>query len=248
MNAAALATAIPAAPPITVDERPVLVSHKLCPYVQRAAIVLAEKGVDFQRIDIDLADKPAWFLALSPLGKTPMLLVHDGHAVAPLFESAVICDYLDETRAPALHPAAPLARAQHRAWVEVASATLNQVWQLYTAPDESAFGAARDGLRRRFEQVDATLPAAGPWFAGAAFSVVDAAFAPAFRYFEVIDPAGLFDGLPRLAAWRAALAARPAVRSAVAADYPQRLRDFIVRQRGWLGARFEARELLSAAP
>jgi glutathione S-transferase len=233
--------------PIAVDERPVLVSHKLCPYVQRAAIVLAEKGVDFHRIDIDLAAKPAWFLALSPLGKTPMLLVRDGAAVAPIFESAVICDYLDETRAPALHPAAPLARAQHRAWVEVASATLNQIWQLYTAPDEAAFDTARDGLRRRFEQLEGALPAAGPWFAGAAFSVVDAAFAPAFRYFEVIDGVGLLDGLPRLAAWRSALAARPSVRGAVAADYPRRLRDFIVRQRGWLGARFAAEDAAAAS-
>jgi glutathione S-transferase len=226
--------------PITIDERPVLVSHRLCPYVQRAAIVLAEKGVDFQRIDIDLGDKPAWFLALSPLGKTPMLLVRDGPGVAPLFESAVICDYLDETRAPALHPAAPLARARHRAWVEVASATLNQIWQLYTARDEAAFNTAHDGLRRRFEQLEAVLPPAGPWFAGAAFSVVDAAFAPVFRYFEVIDDEVLFAALPRLAAWRAALAVRPSVRGAVGTDYTPRLRDFIVRQRGWLGARFEA--------
>jgi glutathione S-transferase len=232
--------------PIGIDERPVLVSHKLCPYVQRAAIVLAEKGVDFQRIDIDLADKPAWFLALSPLGKTPMLLVRDGQAVAPIFESAVICDYLDETRAPALHPAAPLARAQHRAWVEVASAALNQIWQLYTAPGEAAFRSAHDGLRRRFEQLEAVLPADGPWFAGSAFSVVDAAFAPAFRYFEVIEADGLFDGLPRLAAWRAALAARSSVRGAVATGYPRRLREFIVRQGGWLGTRLEAEGALGA--
>jgi glutathione S-transferase len=235
-----------AALPIAMDERPVLVSHKLCPYVQRAAIVLAEKGVDFQRIDIDLAAKPAWFLALSPLGKTPMLLVRDRAAVASIFESAVICDYLDETCAPALHPAAPLARAQHRAWVEVASATLNQVWQLYTAPDQAAFDTARDGLRRRFEQLEAALPDAGPWFAGAAFSVVDAAFAPAFRYFEVIDGRGLLDGLPRLAAWRTALAARPSVQGAVASDYAPRLRDFIVRQRGWLGTRIEAEDEAAA--
>ena len=208
-------------------ERPVLVSHRLCPYVQRAAIVLAEKGVDFQRVDIDLADKPAWFLALSPLGKTPMLLVRDGQAVAPLFESAVICDYLDETRAPALHPAAPLARARHRAWVEVASATLNQIWQLYTARDEAAFDSARDALRHRFEQLEAVLPATGPWFAGVAFSVVDAAFAPAFRYldaFDAIAPFGFLDGLDRVPAWRAALASRPSVRLAVDSGYPARLR------------------------
>ena len=50
---------------------------QLCPYVQRAVIALTEKGVSFERIDIDLADKPDWFLAISPLGKTPVLLVGD---------------------------------------------------------------------------------------------------------------------------------------------------------------------------
>lgn len=227
--------------PFAVADAPVLVSHRLCPYVQRAVIVLAEKQVAYQRIDIDLSAKPAWFTALSPLGKTPMLLLRDGAAVVPLFESAVICDYLDETRAPALHPAAPLARAQHRAWVEVASAMLNSIWQLYTARDEAAFDAARAVLRQRCEQLDAQLAArsAGPWFAGAAFSVVDAAFAPAFRYFPVIDAlieTHVFDGLPRLQAWRDALALRPSVRDAVAADYAQQLRAFIVRQGGWLAS------------
>ena len=52
----------------------VLVSLALCPYVQRAAIVLHEKGVPFERRDVDLADKPDWFLRVSPLGKTPVLL------------------------------------------------------------------------------------------------------------------------------------------------------------------------------
>lgn len=86
----------------------VLVSHRLCPYVQRAAIVLAEKGVPFERRDVDLDHKPAWFLAVSPLGKTPVLLV-DGNA---LFESAVICEYLDETFEPWLHPGDALERAR----------------------------------------------------------------------------------------------------------------------------------------
>jgi glutathione S-transferase len=48
-----------------------LISHKLCPYVQRAVIALTEKGVGFERIDIDLANKPDWFLAISPLGIQP---------------------------------------------------------------------------------------------------------------------------------------------------------------------------------
>ena len=81
-----------------------LISHKLCPYVQRAVIALTEKGVAFERIDIDLANKPDWFLAFSPLGKTPVLQVGD----VAIFESAVILEYLEETQPTPLHPADPL--------------------------------------------------------------------------------------------------------------------------------------------
>ena len=65
-----------------------LISHDLCPYVQRAVITLAEKRVPFERTYVDLANKPEWFRQISPLGKTPVLKVDD----QVLFESAVICD------------------------------------------------------------------------------------------------------------------------------------------------------------
>ena len=203
-----------------------LISHALCPYVQRAAIVLAEKGVAFERVDVDLAAKPAWFLALSPLGKTPVLSV-DGEA---LFESAVICEYLDETLPPRLHPDDALARARERAWVEFGSAVLNGIASFYNAADDAALDAARAALRHRFEQVEAVLQARGdgPWFAGARFGLVDAALAPAFRYFEVMPADGLFSRLPRVQAWRAALAGRPSVRGAVLPGYADRLQAFVV--------------------
>lgn len=95
----------------------VLVSHVLCPFVQRAVISLSEKGVPFERRDIDLAAKPDWFLAISPTGKVPVLLV-DGE---PIFESAVILEYLEDTIGPALHPTDPLARAEHRSFMEFGS-------------------------------------------------------------------------------------------------------------------------------
>lgn len=238
MSGAAVRSAAAQALPAALHQpgRLVLVSHALCPYVQRAAITLAEKGVAFERIDIDLAHKPEWFLRLSPLGKTPLLLVPKGADQVPLFESAVICDYLDETVAPALHPADPLHRAQHRAWIEVASATLNQIWQLYTARDEPSFEATRVALAQRMAQLDAAL-GDGPWFAGASFSLVDAAFAPVFRYFDVFDgfwQGKVFEQAPRVRAWRAALAGRASVQQAVAADYAARLAAFVDRQGGVL--------------
>ncbi len=65
-----------------------LISHHLCPYVQRAAIALAEKGVPFDRANIDLTDKPDWFTALSPLGKVPLLKI----GAAVFLESAAILE------------------------------------------------------------------------------------------------------------------------------------------------------------
>lgn len=216
-----------------------LVSHHLCPYVQRAAIVLLEKGVAFERRWVDLADKPAWFLALSPLGKTPVLLA-DGVAV---FESAVICEYLDETVQPPLHPRDALQRAQHRSWMEFGSAMLNTIWAFYTAPDAAALQARRDELAGRLGQLEAQLDAQGPYFAGSAFGMVDAAFAPVFRYFDVFEALGepvVPAGLPRLAAWRAALAQRASVRDAVRPDYAQRLARFLEERGSELSRRIAA--------
>lgn len=216
-----------------------LISHPLCPYVQRAAIAMAEKGIAIERIDIDLGDKPAWFLQLSPLGKTPVLLV-DGQ---PVFESAVICEYLDETVAPRLHPQDALARARHRGWMEFGSAVLSGIGAFYSAPDEAALADRATALQRLFAQVEAQLALrseAGPYFAGARFTLVDAVFGPVFRYFDVFDRIGdfgVFTGLPHVAVWRAALAARPSVAGAVGADYGDRLRAFLRARQGALAAR-----------
>jgi glutathione S-transferase len=209
-----------------------LISHKLCPYVQRAVIALTEKGVAFERIDIDLANKPDWFLAVSPLGKTPVLLVGD----VAIFESAVILEYLEETQPKPLHPADPLRRAEHRAWIEFASAVLNDIAGFYAAPNEVAFKAKASQLEQRFARLEARV-AASPWFDGENFSLVDAVFGPVFRYFDVFDEIadfGILAGKPKLARWRNALAARPSVRAGVSADYPALLRDFIDRRNSWL--------------
>src|ERR1700675_4782171 len=110
-----------------------LISHKLCPYVQRAVIALTEKGVAFERFDIDLANKPDWFLAISPLGTTPVLQV----GATAIFESAVILEYLEETEPKPLHPSDPLRRAEHRGWIEFGSTVLNDIAGFYAAKDEA---------------------------------------------------------------------------------------------------------------
>ncbi|WP_441244212.1 glutathione S-transferase family protein [Tardiphaga sp. 768_D3_N2_1] len=210
-----------------------LVSHHLCPYVQRAAIVLAEKGIHFERRYIDLAHKPDWFHAISPLGKVPLLLVgRDGNDTAAIFESAVICEYLEETQTGVrLHPSDPLERAGHRGWIEFGSSILADLWGFETATEANSYEAKRKTLVEKFGRLEKVLTAA-PFFAGQHFSMVDAVYAPIFRYFDVFDTIAdteVFAQTPKVRAWRAALRERPSVANAVTADYADRLRAFLAQ-------------------
>jgi glutathione S-transferase len=211
-----------------------LISHELCPFVQRAAIALAEKGVRFERINVDLSNKPDWFLAISPLGKVPLLKVGD----AVIFESAVILEYLEETQPNPLHPADPLQRAEHRSWIEFGSTILNDIWTFYTATDDAAFAGKAKTLAEKFARLEQRL-GDGPYFDGARFSLVDAVFGPVFRYFDIFDRIGDFEMLadkPKIAAWRHALAQRPSIIHAVKPDYPERLWEFLRTRNSRLSA------------
>jgi glutathione S-transferase len=199
-----------------------LISHHLCPFVQRAAIAFEENGVPVERVNIDLVNKPDWFLELSPLGKVPVLVV-DEETV--LFESSVIAQYVDEVTGGHLLATDPAEKARQKAWMEFASTVIGNIGQLNSARTRGAYDKAREELADKWRILEANL-AAGPWFAGDRFTLVDAAFAPVFRYFEVIESIAdddFFPGVPKVAAWRRRLAARTSVKSAVGPDYHERL-------------------------
>lgn len=210
-----------------------LISHHLCPYVQRAVIVLSEKAIPHRRTYIDLAEKPDWFRALSPLGRVPVL--ETGGRV--LFESQVIAEYLDEATPGSLHPADSLERARHRAWIEFGSETLAAVGRLYNAPDKAAFTGAAETLRGRLDRIAPEVE--GPFFAGEEFHMADGVWGTIFRYFETFEAIGDFGLMPelgRVADWRAAVMARASVREAPPEGYPDRLMAFLRARQSHLGA------------
>lgn len=222
-----------------------LISHKLCPYVQRARIVLYEKSIPHDIEFIDLKNKPEWFLRLSPLGKVPVLLVDD----KPIFESAVIAEYLDETTAGTLHPTDPLQRAENRSWIEFASNTLAAIGAFYSAPDESTFEQGVDVLRARMNRLEVKV-GQGPYFNGAKFSLVDAAFGPVFRYFDVIDLYAdfrIFYETAKVNSYRDHLNGRNSVQGAVVSDYSQRLHQFFLQRNSYLTSLISSYSMTSKA-
>jgi len=202
-----------------------LISHPLCPYVHRAAALLTELGVPFTMKFVDLQNKPAWFLELSPRGKVPVLLA-DG---TPIFESNVILEYLGERFAPELLLTDPLARARRRMWMEIANDLLTTNYKIAIAATkrerEAAVTAAHDALAR-FEP----LLEDSPFVAGERPGLIDFAAGPALVRFEKLrTELGLdvYASLPRIAAWSQAITSRPAFRTTLVADFDERYHAFV---------------------
>ena len=215
-----------------MQDKPELISFKLCPYVQRAVILLNAKGVEHDVTYIDLKDKPDWFKRISPLGKVPVLRV--GEAV--LFESAVICEYLDEVNPPSLHPADPLQKAVNRGWIEFTSELFVSLYRLYQAKNKEDFEQQKEEARIKLERLEEQL-GEGPFFNGTQFALIDAAIAPAFMriaLMEEIRPLALLDELPKVQRWSRNLLYLDSVENSVVPEFPVLFRNYLAAGGGYL--------------
>jgi glutathione S-transferase len=199
-----------------------LVSFKTCPWVQRAAIVLREKGVEFEFRHIDRDNRPDWFLAISPHKKVPVIRIDDK---VSLFESNAINEYLDETIAPRLHPEDPVQRAINRAWTDYLPTFSEMVTGQAYSEDEAEYKEDIAKIPQAFEKLEGALKTQspqGPFFNGAKYSLVDAAYAPflqRYYYLDRIKPLGVIEKFPRVKAWAEALLKRPSTHSFPEAEF-----------------------------
>jgi glutathione S-transferase len=140
-----------------------------CPYCARVRIVLAEKGVEYETVGVDLSDRPAWIYEKNPLGKVPVL--EEDAFVLP--ESAVINEYLEERYPePALWPADPGERAFGRLLVF----RFDELSKPYYA-----LRRAEDGAQDRLDAVLARLNAIlemRPYLSGRGYGLADIAYVP----------------------------------------------------------------------
>ena len=202
-----------------------LISFRLCPFVQRAMIVLNEKNVPFEIEYIDHAAPPPWFYDISPLEKVPVLLVDE----EPLFESMVICDYLDEITEGSLYPQDPFQKAKDRAWIEFGNGILGTTYDFYLTDDEKKFKHLKNILIDRFEILEDEISDA-TYFNSDTFSMIDAVYAPLFRYHERIaayKDYQLFEDAPRVKAWGDRLLQRPSVIQSVPPSYEEDMKNYL---------------------
>lgn len=225
-----------------------LCSFKTCPWVQRAAIVLRAKQVPYEITYIDRDNRPAWFLAISPHSKVPVLQIDGKEA---LFESNAIAEYLDETASPRLHPEDPLARARNRAWTDFVTTFASAISQTAYANTEEEFNARAAKMAEPFKKLDEALGKrgnAGPYFNGQKFSLVDAAYAPflqRYTFMDALKPLGIIEKYPLLSAWRDALLASTAVTASTVPDIEAEWQRNMIVNKRWL-AKFVPQEVREA--
>jgi len=222
-----------------------LVSFKTCPWVQRAAIVLREKKIEFEFRHIDRDNRPDWFLAISPHKKVPVVRIDDR---VSLFESNAIAEYLDETIQPRLHPEDPIERAVNRAWTDYVPTFSNMVTGSAYAKTEAEFNEIAAKIPVPFERVEKALEkqGAGPFFNGSRYSLVDAAYAPFLQRYYFLDrikPLSHVEKFPRVKAWAAALLARPSTHSFPEGEFEAMYRENVRLRNVWISQFVQASQV-----
>jgi glutathione S-transferase len=178
---------------------PTLYTAERCPYAARARIVLAEKGLDYEAVEIDLGDRPAWLYEKNPLGRVPVYEEDEG-LVLP--ESRVIMEYLDERYPePPLWPADAAERALGRLWLERFDDRLGDAYYALRR------GEAREPFDAKLAELDRALEAR-PYLSGREFGLADAGYVPWVLRAVERSEAELGTAL---ADWFERLCARPAV-------------------------------------
>ncbi|KAK0628240.1 glutathione S-transferase [Bombardia bombarda] len=174
-----------------------------CPFVQRAWIVLAEKNIPHQYVEINPYKKAPEFLALNPRGLVPTLAVpvsvggEGKKDLKPLYESTVICEYLDEAFAdtgrfgPRLLPEEDAYdRARCRLCIDhIGSRIVPAFYRFIQHTPDKAYSI--DEVRAEFlghlKTFANELGSGGPWFLGERFSLVDVMLAPWAKRLFLVD-------------------------------------------------------------
>ena len=178
---------------------PTLYTADRCPYAARVRIVLAEKGLAYDAVEIDLDDRPGWLYEKNPLGRVPVYEEDEG-LVLP--ESRVIMEYLEERYPePALWPADAAERALGRLWLERFDDRLGGPYYAVRR------GEPRHVLDAKLADLERVLEGQ-PYLSGREYGLADAGYVP--WILRALDRFGIELG-PATADWLERLSSRPAI-------------------------------------
>lgn len=190
-------------------------SMRFCPFAQRARLVLNAKGIKHDTININLRDKPDWFLEKNPLGLVPTLETPAGEVI---YESPITCEYLDEVYPEKrLLPSSPFGKAQQKMMLEHFSKVTPYFYKIpmgrKNGEDVSGLEAE---LKEKFVKLNEDLANKKTKFFGAdSITMIDYMMWPWFERLEVFELKHCLDSTPELKKWTERMLEDPAVKATI---------------------------------
>ena len=197
----------------------ILYYHQQSNFSRKIRILLAEKHVDYQLEEINLADKPAYFFDISPLAKVPVFVDEDGKTI---WDSSLIAEYIDEKYPePHFYPLNPQQRLECRKWEEVADTLGDHIinfWVLgLTIKGEPTFYQLylKDAIERLCSVLDQKLATTEYLLGGETWSMADVSALCSMGYYNLRIDKSWESQYPHLKNWFYKLHERDSVRLTV---------------------------------
>ncbi|XP_071175946.1 glutathione S-transferase omega-1-like [Mytilus edulis] len=200
-------------PPL-VDGKLRLYSMRLCPYAQRTRIMLAHKKIPYETVNINLTEKPEWFLEKNPLGMVPVL-EHDGKIV---YESAICNEYLEDIhKQNSVTPTDPYRRARDKMLLEMNSKFTTAYYKALQGLKGEDANSLIEAVHASLVPLEKAIGERGNFYGGDKPSMLDFLLYPHYERIEGIRTGFHadfmpMDKLPKLNAWVSRMQTVPAVK------------------------------------
>ncbi|CAD5113373.1 DgyrCDS2545 [Dimorphilus gyrociliatus] len=174
-------------------------SMRFCPFAQRARLILWHKRIQHETVNINLTNKPKWFLQLNPNGATP--IIEKDNII--IYESSACCEYLAEMYAKSLIPSDGLTRVRHRMFIDAFSSVTGKYHDLLFSRVDKSVGMP--ALRNSLKPYEAEIK--DKFFGGSEPVLLDFHMWPFIERFAVLEKTlgekvMTEDELPKLIKWR----------------------------------------------
>ncbi|XP_072246972.1 glutathione S-transferase omega-1-like [Leuresthes tenuis] len=190
-----------------------LYSMRFCPFAQRTRLVLNAKGIKHDIININLKDKPEWFLEKNPLGLVPALETPAGEII---YESPITCEYLEEVYPEKkLLPSSPFGKAQQKMMLEHFSKLTPHYYKIIAGrrSGEDVSGPEAE-LKEKFAKLNEDLiKKKTKFFAGDSVTMIDYMMWPFFERLELLELKNPLDHTPELKKWTERMLEDPTVKA-----------------------------------
>ena len=184
-----------------------LVGFQLCPFTQRAMIILDESNITYKVSYIDISNKPDWFFKISPLHEIPVLRINDQQSI---FKSNVICEYINDEFLLNLYPASNYERSRQKSWIEFGNALVVDIFLMSIAENNNDFIDKKETVDKKLLQLDKEI-SNNAFSISTSFSMIDSCYTPIFvrlnELSEILD-INLLGPYRYLTGWRDNLLSR----------------------------------------